>query len=428
LQKIPARAAPVPRRLLRALAAGLRQADTAYVLAFLIRALHWRVREQRFAVDGRMRVGRTAELFGMSPRAFTDARARLLDLGWIRALDVPQHLANRFGVHDVVNVDWVPEELVDNAACEPPARGDRDVRSARPRPPDDVRFASPDLTRRLPTETQTTRRLDRSRPEPDGVLAKRRRGRRGKETEGRSATIRHIEPADLDRTETLFALHAQFVEAGLAKGGTAGELDFLCLANRARTRGRNPGGLLRRLLELGRTDWITYADEEVATRRMRERWSAPSLSTILPINHSTRWGRATPTPPEREPESPGPVSAHNPVDTRNLTEAQHTVETCLRVAKQHRTDPYRVARIAKGWDRETWDRERAGYQVVQAQTWRAAEEASVAPRDRTSQGLALRTWIDQSGGGVTPGTGTAEQVSPRRPHESLSRRERSLPW
>jgi hypothetical protein len=285
LQKIPARAVPVPRRLLRALAAGLRQADTAYVLAFLIRALHWRAREQRFAVDGRMRVGRTAELFGMSPRAFTDARARLLDLGWIRALDVPQHLANRFGVHDVVNVDWVPEELVDNTACEPPARGDRDVRSARPRPPDDVQFASPDLTRRLPTETQTTRKLDRSRPEPDGVLAKRRRGRRGKETEGRSATVRHIEPADLDRTETLFALHAQFVEAGLAKGGTAGELDFLCLANRARTRGRNPGGLLRRLLELGRTDWITYADEEVATRR-RPRIQA--LGTSARISRAVR--------------------------------------------------------------------------------------------------------------------------------------------
>jgi hypothetical protein len=119
--------------------------------------------------------------------------------------------------------------------------------------------------------------------------------RRGEETEGGSTTIRHNEPAELDRTETLFALHAQFVEAGLAKGGTAGELDFPCLANRARTRGRNPGGLLRRLLELGRTDWITYADEEVATRRMRERWSGPSLSTILPINQPNRWGSATTT-------------------------------------------------------------------------------------------------------------------------------------
>jgi hypothetical protein len=50
------------------------------------------------------------------------------------------------------------------------------------------------------------------------------------------------------------------------------------------------------------------------------------------------------------------------------------VEACLRVAKQHRTDPYRVARIANGWDRETWDREHAGYQVVQARCWYQPDE------------------------------------------------------
>ena len=166
-QAIPKRSVPVPRRLIRALAAGFRQADTAYVIAFLIRAVHWKAAEKRFTVDGRMLLSKTARLFGFTHRAFSAARTHLRELGWITPLEVPQYLANRYGVHDRVNLDWMP---ANDAVDRPERAGDRDVRSSSPSGGFDVRSSSPDLTRRLPTEIENTRRPEG--PDPAGVFAK----------------------------------------------------------------------------------------------------------------------------------------------------------------------------------------------------------------------------------------------------------------
>ena len=96
LGKLPSleRAVPVPRRLLRALAGGFGRAETLYVLAFLVRAVFWKKREGHITVDGRMKGSWVAETFALSRRAVTGARQRLIELGWIRPLEVHQRLAS----------------------------------------------------------------------------------------------------------------------------------------------------------------------------------------------------------------------------------------------------------------------------------------------------------------------------------------------
>ena len=46
---------PVPRRTLRALAAGFRTADTAYVLGAMLSAVFWHKKEGTYSIDGRLR-------------------------------------------------------------------------------------------------------------------------------------------------------------------------------------------------------------------------------------------------------------------------------------------------------------------------------------------------------------------------------------
>jgi len=99
-----------PRRTLRALAAGFTRAQTAVVLAKLVRSVFWHRRtpgeEARYRIDGRTKVSWIAEVFGVSRRALIDARAHLIAIGWLTELDAPQNMLNRYGSHDVVNVGW----------------------------------------------------------------------------------------------------------------------------------------------------------------------------------------------------------------------------------------------------------------------------------------------------------------------------------
>lgn len=354
LQEIPNRKVPVPRRIIRALAGGFRQADTAYVIAFLIRAVHWKASEQRFTVDGRMLLGKTAQLFGLTHRAFSAARTHLRQLGWITSLEVPQYLANRYGVHDVVNVDWAPEaanDCVDN----PSGAGDGDVRSSTPSARFDVRSSSPDLTRKLPTEIENTRRPEQ--PDRSGVSFKKDQ-KKSSAKKLAPATIHDIQPHDLDDTDRLLELHRQFVAKGQAPGGESGRLDFLSLANRARTRGHNPGGLLRRLLQLGKTNWITLADEEVAARRLR-----------IHLNGEDERNR------QGTSEKIG--GGGEQADKRRLTGDQWNVERCILAGRKTRIDPQRVAARCLGWTEEEWICHKFSYDAAQAreQNWHGTNES-----------------------------------------------------
>ena len=359
LEGIPnrSRIVPVPRRMVRALAAGFSRSVTAYIIAALIRSVFWHRDVGRYRVDGRMKLGDVHEPFGLCRRSFTTARAFLIELGWLQPLEVPQWAANRYGVHDIVNVHWSPANDADvctEAPTElPPVSVDNsasvgegsDVDSARPSPRSDVGSATPCLNRSLPTETKNTRRPGRA-PDPAGVSFKKEKGKPIP-----PPTIRDVQPHDLDDTDRLLELHRQAIAAGIAHGGGAGQLDFFAMANRARARGHNPGGLLRWLLANKRSDYITIADEEAARRRISEHHNGPFVSSR----------EARPRRTERR-----------------LTPDEQIVELCLRLAQQHRIeDPFRVARRhpeAKDWSREQWDRAQASYRTTQARQWYRDDE------------------------------------------------------
>ncbi len=298
------RTVPMPRRLLRALAAGFGKAETAYVIAAMLRSVFWKKEQGVFTVDGRMKGSWVALAFGLSRRAVSAARAHLIDIGWLEPLQVHQMMANLYGVHDVVNVHWSPDaaidtdedrealassdqptepstEIVDNPATDPVGEGRGAGGSASPMADFAGGFASPRNKKTLSTKDSYTRKLSgpraaRSPDDGSGFGGRKKKGK-GARASSEQPNIRDVQPGDLGDTDRLMELHAQAVALGLAHRGGAGTLDFLSLANRARVRGKNPGGLFMWLLRERKTDFITLADEEVAAKRVREMHSGPTI-------------------------------------------------------------------------------------------------------------------------------------------------------
>lgn len=64
----------------------------------LIRGLFWHRDSGDYRTYGRYTHSWIAEHFGISSRAATKARAKLIELGWIEPLDVNQWEMNRWGM------------------------------------------------------------------------------------------------------------------------------------------------------------------------------------------------------------------------------------------------------------------------------------------------------------------------------------------
>jgi len=259
----PRRSVPVPRRVVRALAAGFSRGVTAVVIATLIRSLFWHKEHEAYRTDGRTKREWIAEVFGIAPRTVTDARARLIELGWLVPLEAPQYLLNRYGTHDAINTDWNPSDDESGGG----------VGSASPGVEIPGRSATPDQNSSSPlTGNRNTRRPAPTRAGPSGAslrsaLGSRKKNRR--RTSG-SPSIRDITPEDLRDTGRLLELHQQAVALGLARPGEPGRLEFVSLAERARSRGRRAGALFYWLLRERKTVFITLADEDEAQRRMKK--------------------------------------------------------------------------------------------------------------------------------------------------------------
>lgn len=333
------RGVPVPRRTLRALAGGFSRAVTGVMIALMIRSLFWHKEDEDYRIDGRTKGSWIANVFGLSRRAVTDARAHLVELGWLEPIAARQWELNRWGAHDRINVRWVPGDADEGKA----GGGIASPSSDKP-----AEFASPDLNQSpSPSENLKTRNLGR-RPDLAGVsenaLSKKTRP---KQPPGRAGapSIRDIRPEHLRTTGDLLDLYAQAVKAGLAEDCEAGRLDFLSLAERARARGHNPGGMLRWLLTHKRFDFITQADEDAAAQRLRA-W-----------RHGQAFARADAREflPRTKPKA------------RALTEDDKLVRACLQVAAQRRiADPFWVARAVKpNWTRDEWDKALDAYEAAE---------------------------------------------------------------
>lgn len=355
------RTVPVPRRTLRALAAGFSRAVTGVMLAMLIRSLFWHRESGTYRVDGRTKGSWIAEVFGISRRAVTEARATLIELGWIEPMDAPQWALNRWGSHDRINAAWSASEDRGATDSTPGAVGEGGsppVENASPCGRFSAVSATPCLNRFSSlTRDKNTRRLDGTAPDPAGASARSRWGGRKKEQAAGAPNIRDIQPRHLKRTEDLLELYRQAVEIGLAKPSEAGRLDFLALAERAKAHGKRTGALFYWLLREKKTVFITQADEDAACVRLRELRDGP--------RRREQWGG------ESHPPAPKPLE---------LTDDERFMLACVRVAAQRRIDdPFHLAR-GRGWTREQWERVESAYRARQI----AHQQAGLSSQDSRS--------------------------------------------
>lgn len=352
------RTVPVPRRTLRVLAAGFSRAVTGVMLATLIRSLFWHRSTGTYRVDGRTKGSWIAEVFGISRRAVTDARSTLIELGWLQPCETPQWALNRWGAHDKINTEWCPSD-----ATQPKGgSNDNQHTSGSASPQSDIQggSASPDQTDSLPPRgNPNTRRLRHARSRPgvetdsgggggSAYAAKHEPYKRCSSKQPRKPSrakpnIRDIRSIDLACMDRLLDLHGQATKLGLWPAGEAARLDFVALAERARTRGRRAGAMFYWLLRERKTAFITQHDEDEAARRIKKHLHGPM----------------------RETRAEGPPSQGHGARSEDLGPDERFVMACIRVAKQNRVDPADIAREAKGWSKQAWDEAYHAFQQAQ---------------------------------------------------------------
>ncbi len=387
---------PIPRGTWRALAGGFSRAVTDVILALLIRSPFWQrgqkgsEGEGSYRVDKRTKLVWIAEVFGISRRAVTDARSKLIELGWIAEVECNQRQLNRWGERDTIVVDWQPRaaEAADgvtnnttgNACASSENASQPDTESASPRPQNDTGSASPCLNRSLflSEKELNNRTLGAQPPSPADVsmetLEKKQKASRGKRWRRRGGdptapALQEIQPADLARDERLLALFGQAVEQGLIADCEVGRLDFFALAERARARGRNPGALFKWLLVQRRFDYITQADEDAAADRLRKMREGPRrMMQHLPGGVG---GHGAAMDGSAETSQLGGESASTPLRSAVMesTDDELIVEKCLLAAKRLKVEAYLVAREGFGWSRQRFEQAEWEYQCRQRERW-----------------------------------------------------------
>lgn len=321
------RAVPVPRRMLRALAAGFGRATTGVVIAMLIRSLFWH-NERGYRVDGRTKGSWIAEAFGISRRAVTDARAKLIELGWLQPLETEQWKLNKWGAHDAINAAWTQTTEQSRAESE----------FASPPSENRTEIASPDLNSSPSTKILKTR--NPARPDLAGFSTNNGTAKKTAAIpSGAGVELRDVKAEHLASTDALLALREQAIAVGLINSSEASLLEFFAYAERARAHGARPGALFMWLLRGKRTEFITQADEDAAHARLRE-------------HRNGRAGERTTKTATTEP--------------RMLSDDEKFYLACVQVSrKENFGDPYRVAYVAKKWTRAHWEEVQATYQLAQ---------------------------------------------------------------
>ncbi len=355
--KNQARVVPVPRRTCRALAKGMTRGETGMILALVIRSLFWHKREGEYRIDGRTKCSWIAEVFGMDRKTISTARASLIEKGWMQEVECEQWELNKWGQRYRLNLDaFGPTKTVSSsqegfteAAAEAGENPSPDAILS-------VVFPSPCLNN---STSSIEDDLKNRKPDPtrSGFVSVGGREKKIKKSRanfrGRGAMLHDVQGIDLHDTGRLLELHRQAIEAGHQVKGEKGLLDFVAIAERAVAQADNAPKLFAWLLREGRFDFITQADEDAAVARLR-----------LHRNQDDAHRRQREQPRAKRPCRKAFVDA--------LPEDQRFALSCIRVAKQHRVDPFHIAR-ARGWTREQWDDARMGYELADKRYWHADE-------------------------------------------------------
>ncbi len=345
------RSIPVPRRTVRALANGFGRGVMVTMIAILIRSLFWHQEHSTHRVDGRVKRGWIADIFGITPRAVTTAMSHLIEMGWITRIECTQFELNKWGGRYAINPGWIAsnqnaDETADQTVSVPSGRAANVSETSTPNPEKLSQSSTPlNQTPSSKEEDLKTRRPGSaagSDPGPSGVctskFSEKNRPQAGGDRRKRAARLTDVQADDLQSTERLLVLYDQAIAKGLIPDCEAGRLDFVALAERAVGEGGNPPAMFVWLLKNKCFDRITQDYEEAARQRIRSLFEDPAE------NH--RQGDTVRTQQRK---------------ALQLGEDERFVQGCLQAAKQTRLEPFRIAQEAKGWGRQQWDEELEAY-------------------------------------------------------------------
>lgn len=240
------RKVPVPRRILRLMAGGARRGMVATVLGHLMRALYYR--EGLCVPGGACKASWVADVFRVDERSVTRARAELVTMGWLVPEEREQWYLNRFGWRYTIDLEWAR-----GAAILPAETG------------------LPDRRQYSTAELPAPRKDREPFPREGSSNQKPGTGRSGfsKKGEGTEPSFSHVIPADLSDTTRLLKLFADAERRKVTNGSEAARLQFVALAEHARSIGsHNPAGLFAHLVRHKLWHFATADDEEAARTRI----------------------------------------------------------------------------------------------------------------------------------------------------------------
>lgn len=307
------RRVPVPRRILRLLAAEGTRALVATALGHLLRCSFFRA--GLCFSRGTCKASWVAEVFGVDMRNVKRARKHLAQLGWLSSELTRQRTLNRHGAVVALNPAWSPREpkrsprrdgctspaerglppprAFSTTSLPPPYENRKLLRKIQepepaPRGPAGVqagkgREAQPswrenplahprvDSTARLRENAPTHRALPAQHSQSQSTTPPHRHPAvpHSPTARPRRPSLRHVIIDDLRDPHRLAALYDQAVSAGLVTRCEADRLNFFAAAARARAKGTsNPCGLFMALVRQRLWAYMTQADEDAARAQL----------------------------------------------------------------------------------------------------------------------------------------------------------------
>ncbi len=246
------RKVPVPRPVLRLLAASGRPVLIATVLGHLLRCMYYR--DGKCAPSGLCKASWIAAVFGVDARNVKAARLELEssrddEPGLLIRGHASQWVLNRHGVPMRFNLDW----------C-----GDSPQRKSPPLREHSTTGSPPPIR----TGNSSFGRSENQKPPGasggGGTGACKQAGRAGK------PTLRHVVPDDLRDSNRLLKLFDQARRLGLVNGSSMAKLQFFGAAERAKARARrNACGLFVSIIRQNLFRYISQDEEDAANRKLK---------------------------------------------------------------------------------------------------------------------------------------------------------------
>ena len=246
---------PIPRRLIRFLAACEKRSTFLVLMAYIERGLTLRNREIKSA--GTFKASQIVKRTGLSMRAVRLARKELLTLEIITPDTTKyQRKLNRDGAYFTINLSWNPRperlKTPANTAFQASAK-------IAPLTPQNSPKIAPPYRNKISSYEFRNQKTDSAALKPPGVFSKQIKRRGGE------PTIFDVKREDLEQFSRCRVLYGQACRRGIIKESEANFLNFIAAAVRAKSI--KEGDPVRVFMGIVRNNlWmnITQAEEERA--------------------------------------------------------------------------------------------------------------------------------------------------------------------